>query len=122
MKRNRNRKRCAHWRLMSPGLAGGLVLIVTLGCLYGWMHVICMRLGQQVKKLEQQDAELQKECLREQNRWATLKLPQNLDQALVRHGLSMPLPRAEQIARLTPARATAPAGYHERERLAAGTR
>lgn len=99
----RNRKKRVQARLLPAPFVGFAVLIVTMLLVYLWMDTSCGELGQQIRKLETRCASLDDELRREENRWTAMKSPENIEQALVRHGLNMTLPRGEQIVRLSPA-------------------
>ena len=60
----------------------------------------CKHLEKSIREKERQFARLDDEKEREEARWAKMETNESLDAALLRHGLSMNLPRAAQQVRL----------------------
>lgn len=113
---NRNRKRRAQARILPVAFVPLVVLCASILLVYLWVDAARAQLGQQIRKLETRSDELDNECRREENRWSALKSPENIEQALLRHGLNMSLPRGEQVVRLSLER---PVGdYKPRSQLA----
>ncbi|MDI6775108.1 MAG: hypothetical protein QME60_06910 [Verrucomicrobiota bacterium] len=83
--------------------AGLLAVIAAMALWYLWLGCRCEALGKELKRLEDEKAELTKRCLNEEYKWARMKSPESIDRALARHGIVMIWPRSEQIVRLTKA-------------------
>ncbi len=60
----------------------------------------CKQLTKAIRVKERQLAKLEDERVREEARWDQMKKPEHLETALLRHGLAMRVPRAEQVVRL----------------------
>ncbi len=120
----RNRKRnTANGFLLPVPLAGVIVLLVSFALLYLWLDHQCEALGNDIKDLETRGRALQDVLVKESNRWTSMKSPENLERALVRHGLVMVYARPEQIVRVARP-GVAPTDYVVPERyaqLATGT-
>lgn len=98
----RNRKRnTANGFLLPVPLAGVIVLVVTFALLFLWLNHQCEVIGGDIKTLEEQTRHLQDTLVKESNRWTTMKSPESLERALVRHGIVMVYARPEQIVRVT---------------------
>ena len=62
----------------------------------------CTQLLKTKGELEREIAKLEDARMREATRWEEMKTPEKVEVALLRHGLAMKLPRAEQTVRLMP--------------------
>lgn len=60
----------------------------------------CDQLEKAIREKERQLAKLEDERSRESARWEELKTPEKLEAALLRHGLSMRYPKADQVVRM----------------------
>ena len=60
----------------------------------------CTQLQNQKGAKEREIAKLDDSLLRESTRWEEMKTPEKVEVALLRHGLSMKMPRADQIVRM----------------------
>jgi hypothetical protein len=60
----------------------------------------CKHLTKTIREKEIQLTRLEKERDREAARWDKMKTSENLEAALIKHGLAMRIPRAEQVVRL----------------------
>lgn len=60
----------------------------------------CNQLLKTKGSLERQLAKLEESRTRESTRWEQMKVPENIERALLRHGLKMILPRPDQIVRM----------------------
>ncbi len=60
----------------------------------------CKHLTSTIKVKERQLAKLEEEKEREKARWYAMNTSENLEAALLRHGLAMRVPRGEQVVRL----------------------
>ena len=100
MRRNRRRRR-AHVSVLHIPFAGIVVLVCAVGLLYVWLGCRCEFLGQDIKDLEVQIIELKEKGITEECKWARMKSPVSIEQALKRHNLSMTWPRPNQVVRLS---------------------
>lgn len=62
----------------------------------------CAQLLKQKGEMEREIAKLDDARMRESTRWEGMKTTENIDAALLRHGLSMQTPRPDQTVRLRP--------------------
>ena len=62
----------------------------------------CKQLENANGLLEREIAKLDDACVRESTRWEEMKTPEKVEEALLKHGLAMKLPRADQTVRLRP--------------------
>ncbi len=60
----------------------------------------CKHLTKTIREKERQLSKLEDERVREEARWDQMKRPEHLEAALLRHGLAMRVPRAEQVVRI----------------------
>ena len=60
----------------------------------------CTRLQNQKGAMEREIVKLDDALLRESTRWEGMQTPEKLEMELLRHGLSMSTPRADQIVRM----------------------
>lgn len=60
----------------------------------------CAQLQNQKGAKEREIAKLDDSLLRESTRWEEMKTPEKIEMSLLRHGLAMKMPRAEQIVRM----------------------
>lgn len=60
----------------------------------------CDQLTKAIREKERQLAKLEDERSRESARWEEMKTPEKLESALMRHGLSMRYPKADQVVRM----------------------
>lgn len=63
----------------------------------------CKQLMKAIGEDERALARLEDACMREATRWEEMKTPENIEAALMRHGLSMKPPRPDQIVHMTSA-------------------
>jgi hypothetical protein len=96
----RNKKRVTGVAFPAP-FAVGVLLVSCLAMVYVWLGGRGESLGKELKGLELEKRELNKKLLAEEFRWARVKSPSNVEQALARHGISMSWPRKDQIMRLS---------------------
>lgn len=79
------------------GIIFALFIMVVLGCLsMSRSKQLERRKGDLVRKLERLEAQR----ARESARWEEMKSPEKLETVLLKHGLSMHYPRAEQVVRM----------------------
>ena len=81
-------------------LAMFLVLVTVLGLSYVWICAHCNTLGSEIKQLEAEHRTLRQRAISEQDRWANLTAPANLERTLKQHNLAMTLPDERQIVRV----------------------
>ena len=62
----------------------------------------CTQLLKVKGELEREIAKLDDARMRESTRWEEMKTPEKVEEALLKHGLAMKFPRAEQTVRLRP--------------------
>lgn len=96
----KNRKRRANTKVVPRSLVGLIILGATLALLYCGLESKCDQLGQDIRKHEQRFDQLEAERVREATRWSDCKTPEKLNQALLRHGLEMGYPAADQMVRM----------------------
>jgi hypothetical protein len=112
----KNRKRRLHANVVPVPFIGLMMLAGGMVLGYLWIDTLCGALGQQIRKLETRYEALDGECRREFDRWTAMKAPEQIEQALLRHGLNMSLPQGEQVVRMT--RPAAGGAYRERVQYA----
>ena len=61
----------------------------------------CTQLMKEKGEMERELARLEDAYMRESTRWEEMTTPDRLEVELLKHGLSMKLPRADQIVRMT---------------------
>ena len=121
--RKRNRKVNRHTRL-TINTAGVVALFVTfffaVMC-YCILGMRCTSIAQELQEAEKSYKQLSKECERVAARWTEMMAVDRLQEKLVRFGLEMNIPRADQIVRMNAAGRPLPgqiAVARARERLA----
>ena len=101
MAKNRRRRRFTHPLTYVPKPVGVVfVAVVSLALVYLWMGHKCSQYSEEIKRLEDQCAELDNEKVREETKWNAMKGAEQLDSLLVRNGLLMVYPNAAQIVRV----------------------
>jgi hypothetical protein len=107
MGKNRRRMRFKHPLAYVPKPVGiGFVAVVSLALVYLWMGHKCSQYSEEIKRLDDQYAELENERVREDTKWNGMKTAEQLDLLLVRNGLLMVYPNASQIVRVSGASRT----------------
>ena len=102
MAKNRRRRRFTHPLAYVPKPVGiGFVVVVSLALVYLWMGHKCSQYSEDIKRITEQDAELDNEKFREDAKWKAMQSPEQLDALLVRHGMLMVYPSAAQIVRVS---------------------
>lgn len=78
-----------------------LPLILVVGLIVGavYMHINnkCVSLGREITLQEKQILKISKQLVIENERWATLTAPRNLERTIYRHDLNMVMPESAQI-------------------------
>ncbi|MFZ4395303.1 MAG: hypothetical protein ACOYOU_06705 [Kiritimatiellia bacterium] len=113
MAKNRRRHRRFSQSVMGlvPKPVGiGFVVLVSLALVYLWIGHKSSQYSEEIKRLEDQCAELDNEKVREETKWNGMKTADQLDALLVRNGLLMVYPNAAQIVRVSGASCRQPAG------------
>ncbi len=80
------------WRMTAFFLAVGVTAF-----LYLWLSNQCEALGVEIRKLEDQKAEIRKRVVNEEYRLANMKTPENVDRLLRQFGIQMGLPEPGQV-------------------------
>jgi hypothetical protein len=108
----RNKKRLDGFAFPAPFMS---VVIVATVLALAWVWLDCRResLGQSIRALEKQKADLEDEYAREESKWMRMKAPHNLERALRRCRVSMKHPRADQVIRITGLRSLSVRQLHE---------
>lgn len=99
--RNRRIPKHAIVTLSTTGMA---VLVVTgffILMSYLWLETRCSTIMRDIGRAEKRLAALEAEREREQARWNEMKVPQRLEEKLIRFGLEMKYPTANQVVRMT---------------------
>lgn len=99
----RNRKMPKKMSVMagrSVQIGAVMVMAFAMVILYMLASSSCKQLEKTIREKERQLAKLEDEQKRESKRWTEMKMPENLEVALLRHGLAMKLPKTEQIVRM----------------------
>ena len=86
-------------------------LVALLAMVYLSLYNTCETIGRQIKKLENEQAELHKRVVNEERNWATARSIRNMEQLMVRHGIAMSWPVEQNIIRLREAEPSEPARY-----------
>lgn len=93
----RRNKKKLETRIVPMFLVGLVVMGVTFALCWVWLDCRCDAVGEQLESLERANAELNRTLLHEQCRWTRVKAPASIDEALIRHRVSMAWPRRDQI-------------------------
>lgn len=121
--RRRNRKVNKHSHV-TANTAGVVALIMTacaVALVYGVLGMRCTSVAQELQEAEKTYKQLVKETERVAARWNELMAVDRLQEKLVRFGLEMNIPRADQVVRMNAAGHPLPgqiAVARARERLA----
>jgi hypothetical protein len=86
-------------------------LVAALAMVYLSLYNTCENIGRQIKKLENEQAELHKRVVNEERNWATARSIRNMEQLMERHGIAMSWPAEQNIIRLREAEPDEPARY-----------
>lgn len=79
------------------------VLAAALAMVYLSLYNTCDGIGRQIKKLEDERAELHKRVVNEERNWATACATPNMERLMAHHGIAMTWPAEKNIIRLRPA-------------------
>ncbi|MDR0994510.1 MAG: hypothetical protein LBN38_08125 [Verrucomicrobiota bacterium] len=108
-RKNRKNNQDSH-RVLLWAVAFGMVA-ATLAVIYLSLLNNCETIGRQIKKLEQEQAELQKRVVNEERNWATARSIRNMERLMAVHGIVMSWPEERHIIRLHAGEEDAPAQY-----------
>ncbi len=106
MKRNHYRNVRRHSSFRTEGMLGFSLTIIAIsmvaigGISYLSYRSRCSALGREITTLENELAKLNKDRTVEEAKWAECRRPDQIQDALTRHGLDMAIPRGEQIVDL----------------------
>ena len=121
--RRRNRKVNKHSHVTAN--TAGVVLLIVTACIvalvYGALGMRCTSISQELQEAEKTYKQLVKETERVAARWNELMAVDRLQEKLVRFGLEMNIPRADQVVRMNAAGRPLPgqiAVVRARERMA----
>jgi len=79
---------------------GAGLMGIALALVYLWVDLKCKQVSQEIERCEREYAAVGKNYILEKARWESKLIPENLDRALLEHGLSMKFPTASQIVRV----------------------
>lgn len=96
-----NRKKRSSRGFFIPAPFAVMVLLASLSALgYIWMGCCEEAVGREIKAMEAERGELMRRLLNEESKWAELKSPGGMEQALARWGIEMNWPRHARIVYL----------------------
>jgi hypothetical protein len=101
-KRRNRKKRVDGFNFPIP-FAGFIVIGVMLFLSYLWLCSRCDELGCEIKSLEKEQVKLENKFLNEEYKWMSMKSPKNIEETLMRYGISMTWPRRDQVVWLADA-------------------
>ena len=102
MAKNHRRRRGRQLVTLVPKPVGVVfVVVVSLALVYLWMGHKCSQYSEEIKRCEDQCAELDNEKVREETKWNAMKTAEQLDTLLVRNGMLMVYPNAAQVVRVS---------------------
>jgi len=100
---NNNKKKTMTAASIVPiPLVAAAVVVAAAGLGYIGVGLRCEAIGKELKALEVQKAALVKQCVNDEYKWARMKAPASMEQALERHGIEMKWPRRNQVVYLDP--------------------
>ncbi len=120
-KRNRKVNRHSRFTINTAGVVAVLMMGFTMLMSYCILGMRCTSIAQELQEAEKTYKQLSKESERVAARWTELMAVDRLQEKLVRFGLEMNIPRADQVVRLNAAGRPLPgqiAVARARERLA----
>ncbi len=101
MNRTRRRSVKTKRRKLIPIPFTSVIALIAAGALfYLWLCGKCDEMGRMLKDAEQEQVVLQRRFQSESLKWANLRAPENIRDALDRHDLTMGWPTRDQIVRL----------------------
>lgn len=97
----RNKKKRVEGVGFPVPVAGLFIAVAIFGLGYVWLCCQCEALGRDLKGLEVEQSELNKQRLNEEYRWTRLKAPKSIEAALSRHNIKMGWPQRDQLVRIS---------------------
>lgn len=91
-----------------------IALAAALGMVYLHLFNTCESIGREIKRLENEHAELRKRVVNEEHNWGTASSIRNMEQLMARHGIVMSWPERRDIIRLVAKEMDEPAQYAHR--------
>jgi hypothetical protein len=104
-KNGREGSRIMFWGVSISALAAAVAMV------YLSLFNTCDNIGRQIKKMENDQAELHKRVVNEERNWATARSTPNMERLMERHGLVMSWPAEQNIIRLRAAEPDEPARF-----------
>ena len=86
-------------------------LVAALAMVYLSLYNTCESIGRQIKKMENEQAELHKRVVNEERNWTSARSIRNMEALMARHGIVMSWPAEQNIIRLRAAEPDEPAQY-----------
>jgi len=77
------------------------VCLMCVGMLYLWVNQSCFELGQDIKRLEREQLELNKKIMNEERNWASSKSMPNMERLFAKHAIKMGFPEEKNIIRIS---------------------
>lgn len=102
-RKNRNRRKSQTMNVLTGKtfhVAGIIAALVTMVVVNLVADTRCTQTIKSIGEKEKQLARLEQDRLRESTAWDAMTTAENLDRALVRHGLNMRYPKPEQVVRM----------------------
>ncbi|MBN1671319.1 MAG: hypothetical protein JXR37_09815 [Kiritimatiellae bacterium] len=96
----RNRKKSTGGYIFPVPFAALLVLASILALCYLWLDGRCEALAKELKALEAEKETLRQRCATEEGRWAKMKTPPSIEEALLRHNMKMFRPDEKHTVRV----------------------
>jgi hypothetical protein len=106
MKKVNRKLNSADQKSMLPKIVAGIVLFLAAGYFYLNIHDRCEKLGGEIKKLESVCENNKTRVANEEAKWAVTISPRSIEQALVRHSLTLSWPKQGQVVRIYDSRAS----------------
>ncbi len=97
MKRTRRSFKSSRGMIVPIPFTLFIALVATGAFCYLWLCGQCETLGRMLKEAEQEQTALQRRFQNESFQWANLCNPDNIEQTLKNHGLTMGWPTRDQI-------------------------
>ena len=88
-----------------------MTLMAALGLVYLHLHSACESVGRDIKRLENEHAELRKRVVNEERNWVAARSIRNMETLMARYGIVMTWPAEQNIIRLRAAEPGEPAQY-----------
>ncbi len=96
-RKKRNRKVVKAGFIVPRSFTAVVVFFAATALVYLWLSSRCEALGVEIKKLESERVELNKNLLNEEYKWSRLKSPENIEKTLSRYGITMGWPGRNQV-------------------------